>query len=47
MLRLTLLSPSALETVVAIDGWITGDEVGLLEQEGEKWIRETAEATGG
>lgn len=42
MLRLTLLSQSGLETVIAIDGWITGDGVGLLEEEGEKWIGKTA-----
>ena len=41
MLRLTLISQSTLEIVVAIDGWISGEGVGLLEQEGEKWLWET------
>ena len=40
MLRLTLMTQGSTEVIVAIDGWITGDDVGLLEREGERWLQE-------
>ena len=40
MLRLTLIAKGSTEVIVAVDGWITGEEVGLLEREGERWLQE-------
>ena len=42
MLRLTLMAQGPTEAVVAVDGWITGEEVGLLEREGERWLQEVS-----
>lgn len=40
MLRLTLLSQTPMETVRALDGWLMGEDVALLEQEGRPWLQE-------
>lgn len=40
MLRLTLMARGSTEVIVAVDGWITGEEVALLEREGEHWLQE-------
>ena len=40
MLRLTLLSQTSVETVLALDGWLMGEEVALLAQEGRYWLQE-------
>jgi ABC-type transporter Mla MlaB component len=40
MLRLTVLSRSAQEVVLAVDGWVAGKEVLLLEQEGSRWLQD-------
>jgi ABC-type transporter Mla MlaB component len=42
MIRLTLLSQTPVETALALDGWLIGEDVALLEQEGEYWLRETS-----
>lgn len=40
MLRLVPQSQDPQETVLEAHGWITGESVPLLEQEGESWERE-------
>ena len=40
MLRLTLLSQTPVETVLALDGWLVGEDVALLEQEARPWFQE-------
>ncbi|MEW6755242.1 MAG: STAS domain-containing protein [Candidatus Latescibacterota bacterium] len=40
MLRLTRLSHSRGEVVMAVDGWVAGDAVLLLEEEGSRALRE-------
>ena len=40
MLRLTLVSDSAVEVVLKVDGWLVGADVTLLEQAGESHRRE-------
>ena len=40
MLRLTLLSQTPAEIVLALDGWLMGEDVALLEQEGRPWLQE-------
>lgn len=42
MLRLTLLSQTPVETVLALDGWLMGEDVALLEQEGRPWLQEAS-----
>ena len=41
MLRLTLISQTPLETVLALDGWLMGEDVAFLEQEGEHWRQQS------
>ena len=41
MLRLTILSQSAQEVVLQVDGWLTGENVALLEREGTRHLQET------
>jgi hypothetical protein len=38
MLRLTVREQDEAHLVLAVDGWIAGAEVGLLETEGERWL---------
>lgn len=38
MMRLTVEAHSTEEAVLAVDGWVTGDDVGLLAQEGTRWL---------
>lgn len=40
MLRLSLISQSAREVVLAVDGWVAGKEVLLLEEEGDRRLQE-------
>lgn len=40
MLRLTVIARSPAEVVLAVDGWIVGEDVGLLEREGEDWLQQ-------
>ena len=39
MMRITLLSHSPDEAVLKIEGWVSGDNVDLLEQEGRYWLQ--------
>lgn len=39
MLRLTVHSQSGEEILLIVDGWITGKDVALLEQEGERHLQ--------
>jgi ABC-type transporter Mla MlaB component len=38
VLRLTVKERSPEEAVLAVDGWVSGEEVGLLAQEGARWL---------
>ena len=38
MLRVTIIAQNATQTVLALDGWLTGEEVRLLEHEGRRWL---------
>jgi ABC-type transporter Mla MlaB component len=40
MLRLSLISQSEQEVVLAVDGWVVGKEVLLLEEEGDRRLQE-------
>ena len=40
MLRLTIVSQSAEEVVLQVDGWLAGENVALLEQEGVGHLRQ-------
>ena len=40
MLRLTLMSRSAEEAVLKVDGWLAGADVALLDQEGGRHLQE-------
>ena len=41
MLRLTVLSQTKEETVLEVEGWVSGEDVALLEQEGTRLLGET------
>ena len=41
MVRLTVVSQTHQETVLKVEGWISGGNVGILEQEGERLFGET------
>jgi len=41
MLRLTVVSQSKEETVLNVEGWVSGADVGLLEQEGTRLLQGT------
>lgn len=38
MLRLTIIAQSSTQAVVALDGWLSGEEVSSLAQEGQRWL---------
>ena len=38
MLRLTVTEHSTEEAVLAVDGWVSGEDVGLLAEEGARWL---------
>lgn len=40
MMRITLLSQSSDEVVLKVEGWVSGEDVDLLEQEGCRWLRQ-------
>ena len=40
MLRLTVLSQSSEEVALKIEGWISEENVGVLAEEAERWLRE-------
>ena len=40
MLRLTLRSQTPEEVVLQVDGWVSGKNVEILEQEGTRWLQE-------
>ena len=40
MLRLTIVSQSAEEVVVQVDGWLAGENADLLEREGTRHLQE-------
>ena len=40
MMRITLLSQSPDEVVLKVEGWVSGEDVDLLEQEGSRWLRQ-------
>lgn len=42
MLRLILGAQTPEEAVVEVHGWVSGKEVALLEEEGERWLQESA-----
>lgn len=38
MLRLTVKARSTEEVVLAVDGWVAGEDVALLAREGARWL---------
>ncbi len=40
MLRITVISETREETVLRVEGWVSGRNVALLDQEGARWLRE-------
>ena len=40
MLRLTVLSQNPEEVVLKVEGWISEENVDVLAEEGERWLRE-------
>lgn len=40
MLRLTFMARGSAEVILAVDGWIEGEDVDLLEREGERWLQQ-------
>lgn len=38
MLRLTVTEHSTEETVLAVDGWVAGEDVDVLAEEGGRWL---------
>jgi anti-anti-sigma factor len=41
MLRITLQTQSSDEVVLKVEGWITGEEVKVLQEEGAHWLKRT------
>ena len=41
MLRITAKEHSTEEVVLAVDGWVSGEDVSLLALEGARWLSET------
>lgn len=41
MIRLTVISQSVEETILKVEGWISGSNVALLEKEGARLLGET------
>ena len=41
MLRITAEEHSTEEVVLAVDGWVSGEDVSLLALEGARWLSET------
>ena len=41
MIRLTVISQSREEVVLKVEGWVSGADVSVLEQEGTRLFRET------
>ena len=39
MLRITVISETGEEVVLRVEGWISGRNVALLDQEGTRWLR--------
>jgi ABC-type transporter Mla MlaB component len=40
MMRITTLSHSPDEVILKIEGWVSGEDVDLLKQEGEHWLQQ-------
>ena len=40
MLRITVAKQTRKEVVLKVEGWVSGEEVGVLEQEGARWIQQ-------
>ncbi len=40
MMRITTLSHSTDEVVLKVEGWISGEDVDLLEQESKHWLQQ-------
>lgn len=40
MLRITVVEQSREEVVLKIEGWVSGEEVDLLEQEGARYLQQ-------
>ena len=41
MLRITVVSQTREEVVLKVEGWISGEHVHVLEEEGERWLQRT------
>ena len=41
MLRLTPISETREEVVLKVEGWLAGKDVALLDEEADRWLRET------
>lgn len=40
MLRITMISETSEEVILQVEGWISEEDVDLLEQEGTRWMQE-------
>ena len=40
MLRITVAKQTREEVVLKVEGWVSGEEVGVLEQEGAHWLQQ-------
>ena len=41
MLRITVISQTREEVILKVEGWISWEDVRVLEEEGEHWLHET------
>ena len=45
MLRITVMSQTDKEVALKVEGWVSGPDVGLLKQEGGRWLRQVKHLT--
>lgn len=45
MLRITVMSQAKKEVVLKVEGWVAGEDVVLLEQEGGRWLQQVEHLT--
>ena len=44
-MRITLMSQTPEEVALKVEGWVSGSNVELLEQEGARWLRQVGRLT--
>lgn len=45
MLRITVISQTDKEVALKVEGWVSGPDVGLLGQEGDRWLQQVKHLT--